>query len=69
MDKGINSKEHSNKAKNEVHFSTLCNLSQLEYEIIRNESKLVRSANHTMADQKVCHFDPTQEILPFAIKV
>lgn len=64
MDKGINSKQHSNKAKNEVHFSTLCNLSQLEYEIIRNESKLVRSANHTQG-----HFDPTQEILPFAIKV
>lgn len=64
MDKGINSKEHINKAKNEVHFNTLYNLAQLEHEIIRNESKLVRSINHTQ-----CHFDPTQEILPFAIKV
>lgn len=46
MDKELNSKGHSSKAKNEVQFSTLCYLAQLGHEITGNQSKLVGSTDH-----------------------
>ena len=63
MDKELNSKGHSSKAKNEVQFSTLCYLAQLGHEIIGNQSKLVGSTDHPQH-----HFSSTYEIMSRANK-